>query len=483
MKIGTSTVTAIYLGTTSIVSAYLGSTQVFGGSFTPLDLFSGGAQGIWLDPSDLSTMFSDRAGTIQVTTPGTVVGKRLDKSGRGNHATAPTDAARPIYGVEPKGGRRNLLTYSEAFSESVWTKLNATVTANTTAAPDGTTTADTLTDNATSGSHYAQVLNVFVADGLTRFWTVYVKQGTSRYVSLTSYDLDTTASTSSRITFDMQDGVYTAQGAEADTVLTPVDAGSGWWRIGFSSNTNAARYDGFRVEMNSDGTNTGASYSGTGSTVFIWGAQLELGSTATAYQRVTTAYDVTESGVATCHYVQYDGSDDSMSTAAINFTGTDKMSVFAGVRKNVDSPVGMIAELSTNASLAGAVGSFFFVAGTDAGGVYSSLSRGSAAAAAGQTTYTTAGAAPDAAVLTVTHDIAGDLSTIRRNGATGTNGTADKGTGNFGNYPLFIGRRNNATLPFNGKDYGIIVVGKAASAGEITDTETWLAAKTSGVTI
>jgi len=80
MKIGTSTVTAIYLGTTSITSAYLGATQVFGGSFTPLSLFSGGAQGIWLDPSDLSTMFSDRAGTTPVTTPGTVVGLRLDKS-------------------------------------------------------------------------------------------------------------------------------------------------------------------------------------------------------------------------------------------------------------------------------------------------------------------------------------------------------------------------------------------------------------------
>ncbi len=80
VSLGTTTIAAIYLGTTSIVSAYLGSTQVFGGSFTPLSLFSGGAQGIWLDPSDLSTMFSDRAGTTAVTTPGTVVGLRLDKS-------------------------------------------------------------------------------------------------------------------------------------------------------------------------------------------------------------------------------------------------------------------------------------------------------------------------------------------------------------------------------------------------------------------
>ena len=80
ISLGTTTITALFLGTTSISSAYLGNTQVFGGSFTPLSLFSTGAQGIWLDPSDLSTMFSDRAGTTPVTTPGTVVGLRLDKS-------------------------------------------------------------------------------------------------------------------------------------------------------------------------------------------------------------------------------------------------------------------------------------------------------------------------------------------------------------------------------------------------------------------
>ena len=211
--------------------------------FSPVSLFSASEPGVWYDPSDVANL----------------------------------------------NWRRNLLTWSEDFSNAVWAKLNATVTANSTVAPDGTTTADTLTDNATSGAHYAQVLDIFTADGATRFWSIYVKQGTARYISLSSYDLDITTSASSRVTFDMQTGVYTVQGAEADTVLTPIDAGNGWWRIGFSSNTNSARYDGFRVEMNSGGTSAGASYSGTGSTAFIWGAQLELGSTATNYQRISDA--------------------------------------------------------------------------------------------------------------------------------------------------------------------------------------------------
>lgn len=48
-------------------------------------LFANGEQGVWLDPSDLSTMFQDGAGTVPVTASGQPVGRTLDKSGRGNH--------------------------------------------------------------------------------------------------------------------------------------------------------------------------------------------------------------------------------------------------------------------------------------------------------------------------------------------------------------------------------------------------------------
>lgn len=60
-------------------------------------LFAGGKQGIWLDPSDLSTMFKDSAGTQPVTADGDPVGLIRDKSGNGNHATQTVSAARPTY--------------------------------------------------------------------------------------------------------------------------------------------------------------------------------------------------------------------------------------------------------------------------------------------------------------------------------------------------------------------------------------------------
>lgn len=48
-------------------------------SFLPYDLFRANEQGIWLDPSDFSTMFQDSAGTTPVTATGQPVGLELDK--------------------------------------------------------------------------------------------------------------------------------------------------------------------------------------------------------------------------------------------------------------------------------------------------------------------------------------------------------------------------------------------------------------------
>lgn len=65
--------------------------------FSPLDLFAGGKQGIWYDPSDKSTLFQDAAGTIPVTANGDPVGMMKDKSGNGNHAKQTLSASRPTY--------------------------------------------------------------------------------------------------------------------------------------------------------------------------------------------------------------------------------------------------------------------------------------------------------------------------------------------------------------------------------------------------
>ena len=178
-------------------------------------------------------------------------------------------------------------------------------------------------------------------------------------------------------------------------------------------------------------------------------------------------------------WLAFDGVDDAMATAAIDFTDTDKVSVFVGVRR-LDETVRIIAELSSKAG--GHAGAFYLVSGIDIGfTAYSSLGRGEASVTGGQITGFSA-ASPGTDVVSVTHNIAGDLSTIRVNGVAGTSGTSDKGAGNFGNYPLFIGAREASSIFFNGNLYGLIVPGKLASADEIAATEAYMAAKP-GVTL
>ena len=59
-------------------------------------LFGAGEQGGWYDVSDMSTLFQDEAGATPVTAVEQPVGRILDKSGRGNHATQATTTKRPV---------------------------------------------------------------------------------------------------------------------------------------------------------------------------------------------------------------------------------------------------------------------------------------------------------------------------------------------------------------------------------------------------
>lgn len=65
--------------------------------FTPAILFGSGEEGCWYDPSDLSTMYQDAAGTTPVTSHNDPVGLIQDKSGNAYHMTQSTAGFRPLY--------------------------------------------------------------------------------------------------------------------------------------------------------------------------------------------------------------------------------------------------------------------------------------------------------------------------------------------------------------------------------------------------
>jgi hypothetical protein len=77
-------------------------------------------------------------------------------------------------------------------------------------------------------------------------------------------------------------------------------------------------------------------------------------------------------------------------------------------------------------------------------------------------------------------DISGDTAVLRINGLQAGSSATDQGTGNYGNYPLYIGRRESLTLPFNGRIYSLIVRGAATSETQIGQTEQWISNEMGG---
>ena len=75
-------------------------------------LFRPSDAGFWLDPATIGTMSQDIAGAVPVSMFGQAVGRIVDRSGKGRHATQAVAAARPTYARMPVGGRRNMLPNS-----------------------------------------------------------------------------------------------------------------------------------------------------------------------------------------------------------------------------------------------------------------------------------------------------------------------------------------------------------------------------------
>ena len=389
----------------------------------------------------------------------------------GNHFLQATAGNRPILGVEPFGGRRNLSVNTEQFNNASWIKTGVTITPDATVAPDGTATADRLT--CTGGAAvFRSVQETVASAGVGRVFSVYVKADTQNFVQLVF-----NGTAASWANFDLASGVIGSGGTDGTPTITNV--GNGWFRCSIS--TTVTTVQGGRIVPVTSATSVRAEANTLTTSLFIWGAQLENGSVVTAYQRVTDQWNVTQAGVPDCYYLAFDGTDDGMQSAAtIDPGAVDKAQVFAGARKLV-STVGVVLESSVNA--AANVGTFYSVAGTDTGALgagidgYTGFGRGSTGGASA--TAQIAQAAPDTAVIAMTHDIPADLSTIRRNTVVGTNATGDKGTGNFGTFTHYIGRRAGTSLPFNGRVYQMVMrFGPNLTAGQITQTETFVNSKT-----
>jgi hypothetical protein len=186
-----------------------------------------------------------------------------------------------------------------------------------------------------------------------------------------------------------------------------------------------------------------------------------------AFQTTTTKRPLYQSAGG-YSYLAFDGVDDALVTNSINFTATDKMTVWTGMRKLSDA-TGIITELSAIASSNN--GSFLLYG---AGTTIRWANKGSTPFVE----VTSSALTPVTKVITGIASISTDVLTIRNNSVEGASNPTDQGTGNYGNYPLYIGSRGGTSLPFNGNLYSLIVRGAQSNDYQIAATEQYSNSKT-----
>jgi len=349
----------------------------------------------------------------------------------GNHRFQTTSANRPVVSA-----RVNLLTKTEDLTNAAWgSNVTVTVSSGVTD-PLGGVTAFSVTANG-ANSRLGQI--VAFAGAMTQNFWVRRRTGTGvinyfnglAYVALTG------------VTNDWQQL----------SVITSPSAPSNYFILQLVTSGDAV--DVWRPDLRP--TNQGVGLP--------------------AYQRVNTSTDYDSTGFPI--YIKPNGSNQFMVTNSINFSSTNKMTVWQGVRRLTEASYPMVAELSTAWDTTNGT---FAVSGGDPSGEWRFGVRG----AGNNIVYYDPGTytVPITNVLSMQADLAGatkELTVIPRiNGVVDQEGGAGTTTNglNFANLPAYFYMRAGTQLPFNGHDYGSIARGAASTAAQITAGETYINSKT-----
>jgi hypothetical protein len=164
----------------------------------------------------------------------------------------------------------NFVKYSQEISNtSFWAHYLSTLTANTTTAPDGTLTADTIAITGSSGSAY----QFHTYSGGIHTLSCYFKKINEDNV----YIDGNSSSGYYGAAFNLTTQAITLFGGGFSPLIESV--GNGWYRCSVQADGNGSGYYGFGV------------YAGAGQSAYIWGAQLNEGTIKT-YQKTETRLNI-----------------------------------------------------------------------------------------------------------------------------------------------------------------------------------------------
>ena len=415
----------VYSVTFTIVSISQGSVLGRFGGTTTVDSVAFNAAGTYtffLKANSTNSSFMLRG---QGGFTGTV-DNVLVKEVLGNHATQPTSTKRPVLARHPEGGIRNLLNYTEQFDNGAWIKgSGTTLTPNYAASPIGTQTADRLVMPATASTYMAQ--NIQLESGKAYTFSAYVKA---------------TAGNSSFNMYNFAAGWASYLGNSTAT--------SEWQRFSFTTTAASSSMSHFGINNFDD------SYA---SDILIWGAQVEVATEASNYQKRVTDIDVTESGVGEVYYLKFDGVSDAMSLTGLTSPSTPITAWFGYSATNAESNTNrLLLDIETGRTFLGAS---VDVAGNIGyyDGDYSRF------------------AADSNALKVLTYDLVEDNAKIRIDGTQEYSDTTydqraiGGNIGLFANYPL---TSNHVA----GNLYSCILRAAESTDKEIASTESYVAKKT-----
>jgi hypothetical protein len=184
----------------------------------------------------------------------------------------------------------NLLLRSEEFG-TTWSTVDASITPDTTTAPNGTVTADKLIENTVNATHRTSQ-SVAIASPYTLSCSFYAKAGERSRVGIWFRGASSTNRT--QVTFNLSTGLTSEllnTGLFSGGVASMTAVGDGWYRCSLSANC-AAGETAAQVTfylMNNTVTISNATYIGDGASgLYLWGAQLEQSSTVGEYVPTTS---------------------------------------------------------------------------------------------------------------------------------------------------------------------------------------------------
>ena len=222
------------------------------------------------------------------------VGTRVNR----NRLIETVSANQPRFDYDPVTGecngllieesRTNLLTYSEDFTNANWSKSQSSIITTSIVAPNGST-AYKLVENTVSGvGHFITQGSITKLSNAVLTLTIFAKAAERQYLGLAINSFSTGFGSRYGAEFNLGNGTARnndpAQGTYTSGSYSITPYPNGWYRCRITCTTSTDAQTQVRIFTFRD-TNqwtSAGSYAGDGTSgLYIWGAQLEQGTSAT----------------------------------------------------------------------------------------------------------------------------------------------------------------------------------------------------------